>query len=107
MRFLALNVQGVEVSDKLMLDTRVGLNSPECGTMVPLLSGEVVMSVNLKESAGKSCSPVLTKMAFTSRPLIFVITAVTVCFGVCVAIFHPQKVGEFAMTIRRCLLEKS
>jgi hypothetical protein len=106
MRFMALNLQGVEICDKPILDARMSLTSPEGGTTVPLLSGEVIMSVNLKERMGKSCSPV-SKMAFTSRPLIFVITAATVCFGVCAAILHPQKFGEFATSIRRCLLEKS
>lgn len=104
---MALNLQGREISDKSMLDTRVSLTFPEGSTTVPLLRGEIVMSVKLNERARKSCNPVFMKTAFTARPLIFAITAATVCFGVCAAIFHPQKVGEFATTIRRCLLEKS
>lgn len=66
------------------------------------------MSVDIKERAEKSFSPVFTtKTTFTSRPFILVIATVAVCFGVCAAIFHPQKVGELATTIRRCLLDKS
>lgn len=100
--------RGVEANERAILDARVGL-TPQCsGSTTPLLRGEeVVMSVHLKERTGNSCSPVFTKTAFASRPLVLVITAVAVCLGVCAAIFHPQKVGELTTTIRRCLLEKS
>lgn len=97
----------MEVMDKPKLEAKVGLASLEGGATVPLLTGEVVMHVNISERLGTSCTPLLTKTAFTSRPLIFLVTAATVCLGLCAVIFHPVKVGEVATTIRKCLLENS
>ncbi|KAL3505806.1 hypothetical protein ACH5RR_031188 [Cinchona calisaya] len=97
--------QGMEVVDKPKLEAKVGLASLEGGTTVPLLTGEVVMHVN--DSEGKSCSPSLAKTFFTSQHLICAVTAATVCFGLCTVVFHPEKVGEIATTIQKCLLENS
>ncbi|KAK4266467.1 hypothetical protein QN277_027383 [Acacia crassicarpa] len=41
------------------------------------------------------------------RPAILMIAALTVCFGVCAALLHPGRVGEFAVSIRRCLFNNS
>ncbi|KAL3508022.1 hypothetical protein ACH5RR_033404 [Cinchona calisaya] len=101
------NNQGEEVTSKPNFTTRVDLASLEGGTTAPLLNGEVVMSVNIIERLGKSCSPLLTKRVFSSRPLIFAATAATVCFGLCAVLLHPEKVGVVATTIRKCLLENS
>lgn len=74
----------------------------------PLLNAEVIMSVNnSKEQQRMSCNLLYTKTVLPSRPLFFLVSAVAVCFGVCAIVFHPQKVGEIAVTIRRCLFDQS
>lgn len=74
----------------------------------PLLNAEVIMSVNnSKEQQRMSCSPLNTNSVLPSRPLFVLVSAVAVCFGVCAIVFHPQKVGEIAVTIRRCLFDHS
>nr|GMC51132.1 squamosa promoter-binding-like protein 7 [Ipomoea batatas] len=70
----------------------------------PLLT---MTSLNLKERPWKSCSPSFGKTVLTSRPLVFAITAMAVCFGVCAVALHPSSVGEFTTTIRRCLFDNS
>ncbi|XP_030507139.2 squamosa promoter-binding-like protein 7 [Cannabis sativa] len=40
------------------------------------------------------------------RPTLLVIATAAVCVGICSVLFHPQKVSEFAISIRRCLLNK-
>lgn len=37
------------------------------------------------------------------RPLLFIIATAAVCLGICAVLFHPHKVTEFAVSIRRCL----
>ncbi|KAL8515493.1 hypothetical protein ACS0TY_014251 [Phlomoides rotata] len=63
--------------------------------------------VNIHNRPRKSCSLLLSRTFSTSRPLIMAIATVCVCFGVCVALFHPQKASEIATTIRRCLFDSS
>ncbi|XP_021908865.1 squamosa promoter-binding-like protein 7 [Carica papaya] len=73
----------------------------------PLLNREVVMDVDVvKEWPRKSCGHVFSGTVLRSRPTILLISVVAVCFGVCAILFHPHKVGEFAVSIRRCLFDK-
>lgn len=39
------------------------------------------------------------------RPALYVIATTVICFGFCAIFFHPREVGEFAVSIRRCLLD--
>ncbi|XVF38595.1 hypothetical protein REPUB_Repub20aG0115800 [Reevesia pubescens] len=74
----------------------------------PLLNKEIIMNVNLsKECPRKSCSPILATTTLRSRPAVVVIATAAICLGMCAVLFHPNKVGEFAVTIRRCLFERS
>ncbi|KAL2455079.1 Squamosa promoter-binding-like protein 7 [Forsythia ovata] len=93
--------------EKNKLESRVVLPSLDESATVPLLNGEVLMSINLKEMPGKSCSRLFTRTVLISRPLIFAIAALGVCLGICAIVLHPQKVGELATTIRRCLFDNS
>uniref|UniRef100_A0A5B7AUV9 Putative squamosa promoter-binding-like protein 7 n=1 Tax=Davidia involucrata TaxID=16924 RepID=A0A5B7AUV9_DAVIN len=97
-------LQEMEIAEKGKLNVMVGSTSIDRSEAVSLLDREVVMNVDLiKEQPMKSCNTTLT-----SRPFVFVIAAAaTVCFGICVVLLHPQKVGEFAVTIRRCLFDNS
>lgn len=84
--------------------TVVGSATVDRGEIVPLLNGEVIMNVNLiKEWQRKSCGHIFSGRVLFSRPTIFVIAMTAVCFGVCVVSLHPQKVGDFATSIRRSL----
>ncbi|XVE65696.1 hypothetical protein DITRI_Ditri08aG0020300 [Diplodiscus trichospermus] len=74
---------------------------------VPLLNKEIIMNVNLsKECPRKSCSPIFTTTTLRSRPTVFLIATAAICFGICAVIFHPNKVGEFAVTIHRRLFNR-
>lgn len=75
---------------------------------VPLLNGEVIMNVShTKELPRKSSRHVFstTGVVLGTRPTIFVIAIVVICFGVCAVLLHPHKVGKFAVSIRRCVFD--
>lgn len=46
------------------------------------------------------------RAVFRFRPSLFIIATAAVCLGICSVLFHPQKVSQFAVSIRRCLLDK-
>lgn len=70
----------------------------------PLLIREVIMNVSInKEFPRKSCSQIFSGRILITRPTILVASVVVVCFGLCVVLFHPHKVGDLAVTIRRSL----
>ncbi|WRX21079.1 SBP domain - like 10 [Theobroma cacao] len=74
---------------------------------VPLLNREIIMNVNLnKECPRKSCSPIFTATTLRSRPAVLILATAAICLGMCAVLFHPNKVGEFAVTIRRCLFDR-
>ncbi|XP_043709353.1 squamosa promoter-binding-like protein 7 [Telopea speciosissima] len=39
----------------------------------------------------------------TPRSFVLFVAAVVMCFGICAVLLHPHKVGEFAISIRRCV----
>uniref|UniRef100_A0AB39A6L8 Squamosa promoter-binding protein n=1 Tax=Actinidia deliciosa TaxID=3627 RepID=A0AB39A6L8_ACTDE len=99
-------LQDMEATERGNLDAVAGQNSQDQCVNLPLLNREVVMSMNLVgERQRKSCNRLFTKKYLVSRPLIFLIAAAAVCFGICEVLFHPQKVGKIATTIRRCLFD--
>ncbi|PPD82170.1 hypothetical protein GOBAR_DD20889 [Gossypium barbadense] len=75
---------------------------------VPLLNKEIVMNVNLsKELPRKSCSTIFATTTLRSCPALFVVATAAICLGICAVFLHPNRVGEFAVTIRRCLSKRS
>ncbi|MBA0555589.1 hypothetical protein Golob_025760 [Gossypium lobatum] len=75
---------------------------------VPLLNKEIVMNVNLsKELPRKSCSTIFATTTLRSYPALFVVATAAICLGICAVFLHPNRVGEFAVTIRRCLSKRS
>ncbi|XP_057959413.1 squamosa promoter-binding-like protein 7 [Malania oleifera] len=73
----------------------------------PLLDSEAVVKFNhIEWQPRNSCGRIFSTKVISSR-LVFVIATVAVCFGICAVLFHPHKVGEFAVTIRRCLFDTS
>ncbi|XP_051129629.1 squamosa promoter-binding-like protein 7 [Andrographis paniculata] len=74
----------------------------------PLLKGDVIMNVELHNKPGKICGPLLTRSILTSRSIIIMgIAAIGVCFGICAIVIHPQRVGQIATSIHRCLFYKA
>ncbi|GLT59668.1 hypothetical protein SLA2020_324760 [Shorea laevis] len=99
--------QELETRTKSRLGVLLGSSRHRTDTL-PLLNKEVVMNVKVsKEWPRKSCNPVFSTAAWRSRPSVFLIATAAVCFAICAAIIHPQKLGEFAVTIRRSLFDKS
>ncbi|XP_076932951.1 squamosa promoter-binding-like protein 7, partial [Bidens hawaiensis] len=80
---------------------------------IGLLNADCVMSVTpspYKEQPHKSSNNMFgykTHRFFTPRPLMLAVGLVTVCFGICAVVFHPQKATAIAITIHRCLFDKS
>ncbi|MCD7459540.1 hypothetical protein HAX54_041220 [Datura stramonium] len=96
--------QGTEVRHKENIE--FGSTYWERTSTVPLLDAELALRVK-EEQSGKSCGLLVRKTVLMSRTLVFVITGFALCLGLCATFLHPRKVGEFAMTIRRCLFEKT
>ncbi|KAJ4967665.1 hypothetical protein NE237_014366 [Protea cynaroides] len=46
---------------------------------------------------------IFSRTVMTPRFLLLSFAAAVMCFGVCAVVLHPHKVGEFAISIRRCL----
>ncbi|KAI3459319.1 hypothetical protein Pfo_015982 [Paulownia fortunei] len=101
----------VPATNQKIVKNMVGLSVPspslDEGATVPLLKGEVIMNVYPQERPRKTCRRLFTRTFFTSRPLIMAIMAIAVCFGVCAVALHPQRIGQIATTIQRCLLDNS
>ncbi|KAI4345510.1 hypothetical protein L6164_012625 [Bauhinia variegata] len=99
-----ISSQGIEARS----DAKLGvLSSPYCNERIPLLKSEIIMNMDSsKQFPRKSGHRYLARGVFSSRPAIFTIAAVALCIGVCAALLHPGKVGEFAVTIRRCLFNR-
>ncbi|KAL7178044.1 hypothetical protein ACSBR2_031244 [Camellia fascicularis] len=92
--------QGMETTETGNLDAEVGSSSQDLVGNLPLLNREVVMNMNpMKKRPRKSC--------LASRPLVLAIAATAGCVGICTVLLHPQKVGEIATTIRRCLFDNT
>ncbi|XVF28447.1 hypothetical protein REPUB_Repub15cG0029900 [Reevesia pubescens] len=89
------------------LRTMMASTSFDRSETVPLLNKEIIMNVShSKECRRKSCSPVYATTTLRSRPAIFIIATAAICLGMCAVLFHPSGVGEFAVTIRRCLFDR-
>lgn len=93
------------------LDAILHSTSVDNTVTVPLLNGEAIMSMsNLSKDPPRkpyNHSYTNTCTALTSRPIIFIIASAAVCFGICAVLLHPQKSSEIAVTIRRCLFDRS
>lgn len=109
-------LQDTEITVDGKLDVMLDSNSNQRSETLPLLNKKAAMKANLikqwprEGNCGNSSGEVLrsrssgTVLGF--RPTLYVISAAAMCLGICAVIFHPHKVGEFAVTIRRCLFDK-
>ncbi|KAL1539070.1 Squamosa [Salvia divinorum] len=71
----------------------------------PLLQDEVILNVDLQESTRTSWSRSLSRTLSTWRLLVMAVMAISVCFGVCAVVVHPQRVSQITSTIHSCLFD--
>ncbi|ESW19842.1 hypothetical protein PHAVU_006G159700 [Phaseolus vulgaris] len=98
---IATNSQGILSRADAKWGVLKNLTSNGRKERIPLLKREIIMNVEeLPERYGRGC---LGRGFLTPRPAIFVIVSIAVCLGVCVAVLHPGRVTELAVSVRRCL----
>lgn len=73
---------------------------------VPLLNEKLREKMTVQEHSRKSCGLLFSGTLFRRQTTLFAVTFAAVCFGICAALVHSHKVGEFAISIRRCLIDK-
>lgn len=73
---------------------------------IPLINLKLGKKRTVQEHSRKSCSLLFSGAHFRRQTTLFAVTFVAVCFGICAALVHSHKVGEFAISIRRCLIDK-
>ncbi|KAG4971230.1 hypothetical protein JHK85_037651 [Glycine max] len=98
---VAINSQGIQsrADEKWGVLKVKSPTSNEKMERIPLLKRDIIMSMEeLPERYGRRC---LGRGFLTFRPAIFVLVSVAVCLGVCVAVLHPGRVSELAVSVRR------
>lgn len=106
-------MQDTEITVDGKLDVILGSTSNERSETLPLINKKASMKANLIQqwpreancgnSSGEGLSSRSSGTFLGFRPTIYIISAAAMCLGICAVVFHPHKVGEFAVTIRRCL----
>lgn len=71
----------------------------------PLLDFEGSESGTLLKK--KPSRQVFLPFILRSRPALYLVATAAVCFGVCAALLHPHKVGEFAVYVQRRLFDNT
>ncbi|KAL6185912.1 hypothetical protein ACLB2K_042034 [Fragaria x ananassa] len=104
-----IHTQDTEITVDGKMDVMSGSTSNEKSETLPLLNKKAAMKVNFIKHAncGNSSGELLgfrSRRTFLGfRPTLYVISAAAMCLGICAVVFHPHKVGDLAVTIRRCL----
>ncbi|KAH9621826.1 hypothetical protein KSS87_022152 [Heliosperma pusillum] len=99
-----LEMRGPETKSRFSVSS----DGPRKGETSALLDQDAGLNVKGSREWARTSSYHMSANKLTiSRPLIYLIAALAVCCGVCAVVFHPHKVATFAVTIRRCVLEKS
>ncbi|KAF8401584.1 hypothetical protein HHK36_012529 [Tetracentron sinense] len=99
--------QDMEMREEAKLGAMVTSDFSDSSETVPLVYEEVVMNVNLvKVPPRKSCGRLLSNTITGSR-LVLIGVTVALCFGICAVLLHPHQIGEFVVTVHRCLFDKS
>lgn len=104
-------LQDTEITVDGKMDVMSGSTSNEKSETLPLLNKKAAMKVNFIKHAncGNSSGELLgfrSRRTFLGfRPTLYVISAAAMCLGICAVVFHPHKVGDLAVTIRRCLFD--
>ncbi|XP_030540825.1 squamosa promoter-binding-like protein 7 [Rhodamnia argentea] len=96
--------QDMERGECYRVELLMGSNFTNKNEAAPLLDVELVMNGNLLKE--KPRNRVLLNSVMRSRPALYVVATAAVCFGVCAVLLHPDKVGEFAVSIHRSLFDR-
>ncbi|KAK3440967.1 hypothetical protein EUGRSUZ_B01228 [Eucalyptus grandis] len=96
--------QDMEKGESYRVELMTGYTYSHKNEAAPLLDVELVMNGNLLKE--KPRSRMLLSSVLRSRPTLFAVATVAVCFGVCAVLLHPNKVGEFAVSIHRSLFDR-
>ncbi|KAI3443170.1 SBP-type domain-containing protein [Psidium guajava] len=96
--------QDMERGESCRVELLRGSNFTNKNEAAPLLDVESVMNGNLLKE--KPRSRVLLNSVMRSRPALYVVATAAVCFGVCAVLLHPDKVGDFAVSIHRSLFDR-
>lgn len=98
---VAVNSQGILSRADAKWGVLKSPTSNDKNERIPLLKRDIIM--NVEELPGRYGRRCLGRGFLISRPAIFVIVSVAVCLGVCVAVLHPGRISELAVSVRRCL----
>ncbi|PRQ39023.1 putative transcription factor SBP family [Rosa chinensis] len=107
-----IHTQDTEIIVDGKMDAMLGSTSNERSETLPLLNKKAATKANLIKQAncGISSGELLSSRSRRTflgfRSTLYVISATAMCLGICAVVFHPHKVGELAVTIRRCLFDK-
>ncbi|KAF8038164.1 hypothetical protein BT93_B0892 [Corymbia citriodora subsp. variegata] len=96
--------QDMERGESHRVEVMIGSNFANKNEATPLLDVELVMNGNLFKE--KPRSRVLLNSVLRTRPILYIAATAAVCFGVCAVLLHPDKVGEFAVSIHRSLFDR-
>nr|DAD37871.1 TPA_asm: hypothetical protein HUJ06_008512 [Nelumbo nucifera] len=94
------NNQDTETRGEEIMGVVGTTNLKDSSITLALINRGDVMNVKYPR---KPCGYILSNRVINSRPLIFMVVAAAMCFGICAVLFHPHKVGELTVTIRRCV----
>ncbi|KAI6683921.1 hypothetical protein NL676_029834 [Syzygium grande] len=100
---VTISNQDMEMGESCRVEVMMGSNYTN-READPLLDVELVMNGNLFKE--KPRSRFLLNSFLRSRPALYLVATAAVCFGVCAVLLHPDKVGEFAVSIHRSLFDR-
>ncbi|XP_042518335.1 squamosa promoter-binding-like protein 7 [Macadamia integrifolia] len=88
--------------------TTAATDFQESNLFEPLVNTDVDRNVKCQSHrmnvrAWKPSSYISPRTVMAPRSIVLFVAAVVMCFGICAVLLHPQKVGEFAISIRRCV----
>ncbi|RWW34698.1 hypothetical protein GW17_00000522 [Ensete ventricosum] len=72
---------------------------------VLLVNEEISHRQHCHHNLGIKCSldDIFSNKIMRTRFPLFVIVSVVLCLAACIILLHPHEVGEFAVSIRRCM----
>ncbi|KAI3913918.1 hypothetical protein MKW92_029174 [Papaver armeniacum] len=84
------------------------LGSVRNSETIPLLNGDITRdNTHYQPRTEKSCGRIFSKAVMSPRPLVLIVAVAALCSGVCAVLFHPNTVGELAVSLRRSLFGHS
>ncbi|XP_050372378.1 squamosa promoter-binding-like protein 7 [Argentina anserina] len=98
----SIYTQDTEITVDGKMDLTLGSIPNERSEILPLLNKK---AANCGNSSGELVCSRSRRTFLGFRSALYVISAAAMCIGVCAVVFHAQKVGNLAVTMRRCLFD--